>query len=60
MDFKNISTKDLINELKNRKEVEVYVSGLYRRYEVKIKEKYRDYRRTIELEDNSTVLVIKE
>ncbi|MBU5439474.1 hypothetical protein KQI42_15775 [Tissierella sp. MSJ-40] len=60
MDLKNISTEDLINELKDRKEVDVYVSGLYRKFEAQIKKKYTNNREFVKLPDFYTLIVIDE
>ena len=60
MDLKNISTEDLINELKDRKEVDVYAGGLYRKFEVQIKSKYTNDRGFEKLPDYYTLIVIDE
>jgi len=60
MDLKNISTKELVEELKSRVGVQMFLDELYQEgYNINIVKKYSKNRTPVELPTDITVLVIE-
>ncbi|MBZ9633031.1 BC1881 family protein [Clostridium sp. FP1] len=60
MTLKNISTKELVNELRKRKGVQTLQNKLYHGYNVVIVKKYSQDREPVQIPINVTVLVIED